>query len=143
MLKSSFTVTLGDFNARSLSWWPDDITSYKGSRIDSLTTTYGFHQLISDPTHLLPNSSSCMDLIFTDPPNLAIDSGVHSTLHGNYHHQIVFSKFNLMIEYPPPYERLAWDYKRANIDSIQKALQQINWRFLFSNKLVHISKSKF
>ena len=60
----------------------------------------GFHQLISDPTHLLPNSSSCIDLQ-TDQPNLAVDSGVHPTLHGNRHHQIIFSKFNLMIEYPP------------------------------------------
>ena len=41
-----------------------------------------------------------------------------------------------MIEYPPPYERLVWDYKKANIDSIQKALKEINWRFLFSNKSV-------
>ena len=61
MLKSCFTVILGDFNARSQSWWSDDITSYEGSHIDSLTTTYGFHQLISDPTHLLPNSSSYID----------------------------------------------------------------------------------
>ena len=35
MLKSSFTVILGDFNARSRSWWSDDITSYEGSHIDS------------------------------------------------------------------------------------------------------------
>ena len=102
--------------------------------IDSLTATYGFHQLISDPTHLLSNSSSCIDLIFTDQPNLAVDNGVHPTLHGNCHHQIIFSKFNLMIEYPPPYEWLVWHYKKANIDSIQKALKQINWKFLFSNK---------
>ena len=27
--------------------------------------------------------------------------------------------------------------KNTNIDSIQKALKQINWRFLFSNKSVH------
>ena len=42
-----------------------------------------------------------------------------------------------MIEYPPPYQRLVWDYKKANIDSIQKALKQINWKFLFSNRSVH------
>ena len=71
MLKSSFTVILGDFNARSQSWWSDDITSFEGSHIDSLTTTYGFHELISDPTRLLPNSSSCIDLIFIDQLNLA------------------------------------------------------------------------
>ena len=105
MLKSSFTVILGDFNARSQLWWSDDITC-EGSHIDSSTTTYGFHQLISDPTHLLPDSSSCIDLIFTDQPNLAVDSGVHRTLHSNCHHQITVSKFNLMLEYPPPYQRL-------------------------------------
>ena len=46
-------------------------------------------------------------------------------------------KFNLMIEYPPPYEQSVWDYKRANIDTNQKALKQINWRLLFPNKSVH------
>ena len=132
MLKSSFTVILGDFNARSQSWWSDDMTSYEGSHIDSLS--YGFHKLISDPTHLLPNSFSCIDLIFTDQPDLAADSGVHPILHGNCHHQIIFSKFNLMIEYPPPYDRLVWDNKKANIDSIQKALKKTDWKFLFSNK---------
>ena len=137
MVRSSFTVILGDFNARSGSWWSDDITSFEGSYIDSQTTTYGFHQLISDPTNLLPNSFSCIDLIFTEQLNLAVDSGVNPILHGDCHLQIIFGKFNLMIEYPPPYEQLVWDYKKANIDSIQKALKQINWRFLFSNKLVH------
>ena len=58
MLNSSFTVILGDFNAGSRSWWSDDITSNEGSHINSLRTTHGFHQIISDPTHLMPNSSS-------------------------------------------------------------------------------------
>ena len=51
--RSSFVVTLGDFNARSKSWWNEDITSNEGSQIDSITTTYGLEQLISDPTHIL------------------------------------------------------------------------------------------
>ena len=38
-------------------------------------------QLISDPTHILPNCSTCIDLIFTDQPNLVVDSGVHPSLH--------------------------------------------------------------
>ena len=75
-------------------------------------TTYEFHQLTSDPAHLLPNSSSHIDLIFTDQASLAVDRGVHPTLHSNCH-QIIFSKFNLMIEYPHPYEQLVWDYKKA------------------------------
>ena len=42
-----------------------------------------------------------------------------------------------MIEYSPPYERLVCDYKKANMGSIQKAIEQINRRFLFSNKSAH------
>ena len=95
------------------------------------------HQLISDPTYLLPNSSSCIDLIFTDQPNLVLDSDIHPSLHLNCHHQITFSRYNLDVEYPPPYERLVWDYNKANTESIKQALMQINWQNLFLNKDVH------
>ena len=39
------------------TWWTHDITTNEGVRIESSTATYGLHQLISDPTHILPNSS--------------------------------------------------------------------------------------
>ena len=42
-----------------------------------------------------------------------------------------------MIEYPPPYERLVWDYNHANQNAIAKALDQVDWNFLFFNKNVH------
>ena len=32
------------------------------------------HQIINEPTHILPNSSSCIDLIFTSQPNMVIKS---------------------------------------------------------------------
>ena len=73
-LQPSFTMILGDFNARSKSWWPDDITSPEGTDIDSLTIVHRLQQLISEPTHLLPNSLSCIDLIFTDQPKLVVNS---------------------------------------------------------------------
>ena len=105
-LKSSFLVILGDFNARSRSWWCEDITSRKGTQLESLTISCGLHHLIFDLTHLLPSLSSCIDLIFTDQPNFVVDSGVHPYLHPNCHHQITFSIYNFKVEYPPPYERL-------------------------------------
>ena len=42
-----------------------------------------------------------------------------------------------MIVYPPPYERLAWDYKRANESAIDAALNKVDWEFLFSTKSVN------
>ena len=69
-----FSVILGDFNARSNNWWQDDTQTSEGSRIDYLATSYGFQQLMSEITHILKNSSSCIELIFTDQPNLIRDS---------------------------------------------------------------------
>ena len=90
-------------------------------------------QLISKSTHILKNSSSCIDLIFTDQPNLITDSGTHPSLHLNCHH-ITFCKINLKIIYPPPYRRLVWDFKRANISSVIKAIKMVDWQFMFLNK---------
>ena len=90
-------VALGDFNAKSNSWYRNDSTDTEGSKIDILTSTFGFHQIINEATHILNNSSSCIDLIFTSQPNLVTESGVHSSLHANCHHQITYAKFNLNV----------------------------------------------
>lgn len=50
-----FTVILGDFNARSTSWWVNDKTTIEGTHLEVLTTFHGFKQLILVPTHLKTN----------------------------------------------------------------------------------------
>ena len=50
-------------------------------------TLCGLHQIINKPAHVLENSLSCLDLIFTSQPNLMVDSGVHPSLHPNCYHQ--------------------------------------------------------
>ena len=102
-----------------------------------------FHQLISQPTHLLPQTSSCIDLIFTDQTNLMVDSCIHPSLHSNCHYQITYCKFKLSIEYPPPYEYLVWDYKRGNLEGIKKSVESVNCEVLFNNKSVHKQVSIF
>ena len=64
--KPQLIVLLGDLNARSPAWCYEDATTLHGTQFDSLTTTHGFKQIVSDPTHILPQSSFCIDLIFTD-----------------------------------------------------------------------------
>ena len=66
IFQATVTVILGDFNALSKSWWSGDSTTMEGTRLDSLVSTHKFHQLISETTHILRNSLSCIDLIFTD-----------------------------------------------------------------------------
>ena len=80
-------VAFRDFNARSSSWCINDKSNYEGTKIDCLSTTeYDLKKVTNKPRHLLENSSSCIDLIFTSQSNLVMDAGVHRSLHANCHH---------------------------------------------------------
>ena len=96
------TVMSGDFNAKSKDWCSIDITSFEGSELDFLTSQFGLLQIIKEPTHVLDNSRSYIDLIFTSQPNMAM--------------------FDLKIFYPPSYERTLWHFKHANSDHIKRVI---------------------
>ena len=120
--KNPLIVALGDFNAKTTNWYKNDINSYEGLKIDTSTSQLGLQQLINEPTNLIANSFSCIDLIFTSQPDLVMESGVHSSLHPNCHHQIVFAKIKLKICYPSHYEREIWHYEKANADLIYRSI---------------------
>ena len=98
-----FVVLLGDFNAKSKSMSVNNTATEGGTISENLTSLYGMKQVISVPTHILQHSSSCIDLIFVNQPNLVTDSGIHPSLHQNYHQQVLFCNLNMKIEYPPTY----------------------------------------
>ena len=130
--KLALSIITGDFNARSQSWWSNDINTTGGSKLLALSSSSGFSQLIDEPTH-----------IKTNKPGLSVDSGVHSSLHSNCHHQIIYSNFNLNICYPPPNQRLVWDYKKIDPNSIRKALDLVNWERLFDQKSIDAQVATF
>ena len=134
---SLFTINLADFNVRSSVWWTRNKTTIEGTQPEFITSVHGFHQLISQATDLLQQTSSCMDLIITDQPNLIVDGGVHPSLNSNCHRQTTYCKISLNIEYPPPRKRLVWDYNRANVEGIKKFIESVNWEVMFNNKSIH------
>ena len=135
-LKSSFILITGDFNCRNSNWYLGDPVTPQGARVEALTSFYGLNQLIKTPTHLLQNSATCIDLVFINQPHLVMESGVHSSLSSMCLHEIVFAKLNLKVEYSPPYERVFWDYSRAEKVSVNRAINAIDWEELFANKPV-------
>ena len=52
--KGSFLTTIiGELNAKSCNWYSHDKTSFECSTIECITSQFGLHQLINEPTHLL------------------------------------------------------------------------------------------
>ena len=135
-------VALGDFNIKTTNWDKNDINSYEGLKVDTITSQFGLQQIINELTYLTSCSSLCIDLIFTSQPNLVMESGVHSSLHPNCHHQIVFVKIKLKIHYPPPYECEIWHYEKANADLVCRSIDQFPWDIRFDhmdvNQKVHL-----
>ena len=69
---SLFTIIYGDYVKWSSVWGTGDKTTIKGTQFESLTTVNGFYQPITQPTHLLPQTSSSIDLIFTVAYNVGV-----------------------------------------------------------------------
>ena len=120
-------------NINSKNWYINDKTATEAVKIEFVTSQFGLHKIINEPTRVLENSSSCINLIFTSQPNLVLDLGVHPSLHPNCHHQIVYANFNLKIHFPPPYEREIWHYGQGNTELIRRAVHEFNWQRAFSN----------
>ena len=135
------TFALSDFNTKPSNWYKYDETTYEGSKFDPVTSQFGLQQLIKEPNHMLGNSTSCTDLIFTSHPNLVMGPGVHPSLHSNCHHQITYVKFNLKIYYLFHYNRETWYYKKANTNHIRKTIEQFAWDRSFKN--LHFNDMEF
>ena len=63
--KLSLTVVLGAFNAKSRLSYNNNISSYEISKVDDATSQFRFQQVIKEPVHIIGDSSSSIDLIFT------------------------------------------------------------------------------
>ena len=100
-------VVLGDINAQTKGY-PLGKSTYECIRIGGITSQFGLEQLIHEPTHIIGERFSCIDLIFAFQPNLVVESDIQSSLHQNCHYQI---PTNYQVVFPPPYESEVWHFK--------------------------------
>ena len=75
----------------------------------------------------------CLD----NQPNSVIDSGIHSSLHQSCHHQVMFCKLHLKIEYLAPYARKVWDDGQVQTDLINHAANQFDMVNQFLDKNIN------
>ena len=137
-------VLIGDLNAKSKNCYRHDKSSYKGNAIENVTSQFRLQHIIKELyAHIINTSPSCIDLIFTLQTNLITDSGVHTSLHPNCHHQIVFAKLNLHIVYPSPYSWEIWHYRQVNTGLIRRAIKEFDWERAFSNTYVNEKADTF
>ena len=106
-------IITGDFNCKSSKWWVDNNENAEGVELNELTDSLDLTQLIDEPTHFLENSESCIDLIFTDQPNLFVDTGTHPSLIERCHHGIIHGSINLNVPSPPPFQSSCMEVRES------------------------------
>ena len=128
------SILIGDFNAKLSKWWPSDKDNKSGQDIDTFTTTSGYTQMIGQPTHIINDKTSCIDLLFTTNSKLLCDVGVEQIIYNKCHYNIIYGLLNFNITLAPPYYREVWDYKNTDPVCIQRAISLVNWNDVFSKK---------
>ena len=104
-LNPASSIVIGDFNARNSKWRSSDKETFEGRAIHSLTTSAGYIQLTDQHTHVINNSSSCIDLAFASNLNVIYNSGFELSLFDKCHHNLIFGELNFMVPLPPTYKR--------------------------------------
>ena len=66
---------------------------------------------------------------------MVVNSVVHSSLHTNCHHQIVYEKLDLKIYYPPPTNAEFGFTKRLMtfLLDVRRTVHEFSWKRAFSN----------
>ena len=123
-------IITGDFNCRSPHWREDEHENDEGKIFETFTAELGLQQLVCKPTHFIGESKTCLDLIFTNQPNLFLETGVHPALHKQCHH-VVFAKITAHNLTSPSYKRKLWHYDRANLPAIKKSIELYYWQEIF------------
>ena len=113
------SIVTSDFNASCSRWWKNDITNLQGQE---LTLSAGYNQIIDKATHVINTSMSCIDLIFCTNQSVISNHRVDVPIFDKCHHNIICGKINIRVPVPPTYVREVWDYEKANIENIKKAL---------------------
>ena len=128
----TIAIYIRDFNARNSEWCNGDSTNLQGTELTELAAQYNLNQITDGPTHILPNSASCIDLIFTTETNFVTDLGVLPSLFPRCHHKLIFVKLSFTTFFPPAYEQRIWDFSKANINAIRQAVSSVDWDRAFS-----------
>ena len=114
---------LDDFNNKRTDWQMPHTQSEVGNKLLNLLLQNSLAQLISQPTRDSNNSTTLLDLLITDCPHMVLNSGV-SPSPANLDHCTIYCTLNIDTYRSKLYKRTVWDYKTANIQSLNDALEK-------------------
>ena len=111
---------IGDFNAH---YDPSNIieSSVFGNLLYRWTECNNLFQVINEPTRVIQNGATILDLIITNCPGYFVQSGTLSPS-TNCDHSLIFAKMNLSFSEQKCYKRLIWNFNNVNESELHNSL---------------------
>ena len=129
------SIVVGDINAKLSKCWQSNKDNKAGQDTYTFTTTSGYTQMIGQPTNILNDKSSCINLLFTtNNSKMLCNVGVKQIFYNKCHHNILYDSVNPNILPPPLYYKEVWDCKSTDPVCIQWEIWFVDWNNIFSNK---------
>jgi hypothetical protein len=135
-------LAIGDFNDRCVHWGDDHVHSELGKKLVDLTNTLNLHQLISEPTRYIEHSANILDIIITDSPGLLSNREVSPPI-ANLDHCVISCSVAFTHVTDPMFSRKMWDYKNANYEGLNAAVQNIMNRLTFTHDRMDMNVTDF
>ena len=120
-------VFLGDMNARNELFWNQDLTNTEGRALYSSFNALGFVQMIHEPTRIVGNTRSCIDLIFANNPFTFSEVGTHDKIAEICDHHPIYAILNYSIQKPKSFKRWVWNFKNGDFDKFRQLLLNAPW----------------
>lgn len=120
-------IFIGDMNARNSAFWESDQTNHEGRSLYNFFRAHNYYQIINEPTRIVNDTKTCIDLIFTNNKLLFTECGVRSKLHDLCDHLPIYGNVHCNTNKKPCFKRFVWNYKRGDYDRFRQMLLNANW----------------
>lgn len=119
------TCVVGDFNAKSSTWWSGQSSNDSGTALSALMVDYGLVQLVEGPTRSSTESSaSQLDLMFANDLSVVESCSVLPPV-ADHCPTILQFRVNFIIRSRQC--RKLWDYKNADFAGLNNFLTSVDW----------------
>lgn len=95
------------------------------NRFKNILSRFNLSNVVNEPTHFTETSSSCIDLLITNRPNIISEHNVLTPICSN--HSVVECEINFIIPKMTAYKRTVRKYDDADYDRMRHDLCHVNW----------------
>jgi hypothetical protein len=118
---------LGDLNDSTPKWDSDHHGSELKLKLYDFINSHDLHQLILEPTYILPNSANILDLLITDSPGYILNQNQGVLPPIGSHHQAIFAEIKVQYKRDKTFLREIWNYNQGDYPSLVTALSETPW----------------